>query len=401
MNLSLIHRPLYLNRLNKLLERDEVKFLVGARGVGKTSILDLFAQSLLLSGVNRKNIVRIDLDALTYRTLTDAEEFFDLISAQIADEGKTYLLIDEPTRIANWQMVISGVKNIFSADIYITSSIEITAADTEEFFDAPPVFMNVLPLSFQEFQIFYRFNEEVSQKERLEVYLKVGGMPAAVQMRANESALTSTMMSNFSASLINDVLNGVGMTDFDLLINLTKKIFTQSGTVTSYYNLRKLFDERPPKIATVESYVERLRKSYLFYTVPVIDLRDGEPVPRVAKYFPVDLGYQSLMIGEQMLTNEILDCLVYLEILRLEVGCTIYRVGKSTVFQIDRDDLGDRIYINTAQNLQTEDAQDAAYSPLRAIKNLFARWVITSDEKAVNSDDGIKVTNVLDFLTSE
>ena len=399
--MSLIHRPLYLNRLNKLLERDEVKFLVGARGVGKTSILDLFAQSLLLSGVNRKNIVRIDLDALTYRTLTDAEEFFDLISAQIADEGKTYLLIDEPTRIANWQMVISGVKNIFSADIYITSSIEITAADTEEFFDAPPVFMNVLPLSFQEFQIFYRFNEEVSQKERLEVYLKVGGMPAAVQMRANESALTSTMMSNFSASLINDVLNGVGMTDFDLLINLTKKIFTQSGTVTSYYNLRKLFDERPPKIATVESYVERLRKSYLFYTVPVIDLRDGEPVPRVAKYFPVDLGYQSLMIGEQMLTNEILDCLVYLEILRLEVGCTIYRVGKSTVFQIDRDDLGDRIYINTAQNLQTEDAQDAAYSPLRAIKNLFARWVITSDEKAVNSDDGIKVTNVLDFLTSE
>ena len=399
--MSLIHRPLYLNRLNKLLERDEVKFLVGARGVGKTSILDLFAQSLLLSGVNRKNIVRIDLDALTYRTLTDAEEFFDLISAQIADEGKTYLLIDEPTRIANWQMVISGVKNIFSADIYITSSTEITAADTEEFFDAPPIFMNVLPLSFQEFQIFYRFNEEVSQKERLEVYLKVGGMPAAVQMRANESALTSTMMSNFSASLINDVLNGVGMTDFDLLINLTKKIFTQSGTVTSYYNLRKLFDERPPKIATVESYIERLRKSYLFYTVPVIDLRDGEPVPRVAKYFPVDLGYQSLMIGEQMLTNEILDCLVYLEILRLEVGCTIYRVGKSTVFQIDRDDLGDRIYINTAKNLQTEDAQDAAYSPLRAIKNLFARWVITSDEKAVNSDDGIKVTNVLDFLTSE
>ena len=399
--MSLIHRPLYLNRLNKLLERDEVKFLVGARGVGKTSILDMFAQSLLLSGVARENIVRIDLDALTYRTLVDAEEFFDLISAQIADEGKTYLLIDEPTRIQNWQMVVSGVKNIFSADIYITSSIEITAEDIEEFFDPPPIFMNVLPLSFQEFQIFYRFNEEVSQKERLEVYLKVGGMPAAVQMRANESALTSTMMSNFSASLINDALNGVGMTDFDLLMNLTKKIFTQSGTFTSYYNLRKLFDERPPKIATIESYVERLRKSYLFYTVPVIDLKDGEPVPRVAKYFPVDLGYQSLMIGEQMLTNEILDCLVYLEILRLEVGCTIYRVGKSTVFQIDRDDLGDRIYINTAKDLQTADAQDAAYSPLRAIKNLFARWVITSDENAVNSDDGIKVTNVLDFLTSE
>ncbi len=399
--MSLIHRPLYINRLNRLLDRDEVKILVGARGVGKTSILDMFAQSLLLSGVKRENIVRIDLDALTFRTLIDAEEFFDLISAQIADQGKTYLLIDEPARIPNWQMVVSGVKNIFGADIYITSSIEIPIEDIEEFFDPPPIFLNVLPLSFQEFQIFYKFSEEVTLKERLEVYLKVGGMPAAVQMRANESALTSTILSNFSASLMSDVLGGVGMTDYDLLINLTKKIFAQFGAVNSFTSLRKLFEERPPKVTTIESYIERLRKAYLFYAVPVIDLRDGMPIPRMAKYFPVDLGYQTLMIGEQILTNEILECLVYLEILRLEVGCTIFRVGKSTVFQIERSDLGDKIYIKTAKNLESEEAQDAAYTPLRAIKNLFARWVITSDENATNSDDGIKVTNVLDFLTSE
>ena len=399
--MSLIHRPLYLNRLNRLLERDEVKILVGARGVGKTSILDMFAQSLLLSGIKRENIVRLDLDAINFRTLVDAEEFFDLLSTQIADQGKTFLLVDEPTRIPNWQMVISGVKNIFGADIYLTSSVEISEESIAEFFDSPPIFLNVLPLSFLEFQNFYRFPDEVSLKERLEIYLKVGGMPAVVQMRANESALTSMMTSNFSASLMCDVLNGVGITDYELLINLTKKIFTQIGAVNSFNNFRKLFDERPPKIATIESYVERLRKAYIFYSMPIIDMRDNTPIPRVAKYFPVDLGYQSLMIGEQVLTNEILECLVYLEILRLEVGCTIFRVGKSTVFQIERSDLGDKIYINTAQDLGSEDAQDAAYSPLRAIKNLFARWVITSDENAKNSDDGIKVTNILDFLSSE
>ena len=399
--MSLIHRPLYLNRLNGLLERDEVKILVGARGVGKTSILDMFAQNLLLNGVKRENIVRIDLDALAFRTLNDAEEFFDLISAQIADQGKTYLLLDEPARVPNWQMVISGVKNIFGADIYLTSSVEISTEDVAEFFDPPPIFLNVLPLSFLEFQNFYRFPEEVGLKERLEVYLKIGGMPAAVQMRANESAVTSMLMNNFSASLMCDVLNGVGITDYELLINLTKKVYTQISAVNSFSSFRKLFDERPPKVATVESYIERLRRAYLVYAVPVIDMRDNMPIPRVAKYFPVDLGYQNLMIGQQVLTNEILECLVYLEILRLEVGCTIFRVGKSTVFQIERSDIGDKIYINTALDLGSDAAQDAAYSPLRAIKNLFARWVITTDEKATNSDDGIKVTNVLDFLSSE
>ena len=399
--MSLIHRPLYLNRLNGLLERDEVKILVGARGVGKTSILDMFAQNLLLNGVKRENIVRIDLDALAFRTLNDAEEFFDLISAQIADQGKTYLLLDEPARVPNWQMVISGVKNIFGADIYLTSSVEISTEDVAEFFDPAPIFLNVLPLSFLEFQNFYRFPEEVGLKERLEVYLKIGGMPATVQMRANESAVTSMLMNNFSASLMCDVLNGVGITDYELLINLTKKVFTQISAVNSFSSFRKLFDERPPKVATVESYIERLRRAYLFYAVPVVDMRDNTPIPRVAKYFPVDLGYQSLMIGQQVLTNEILECLVYLEILRLEVGCTIFRVGKSTVFQIERSDIGDKIYINTALDLGNDAAQDAAYSPLRAIKNLFARWVITTDENATNSDDGIKVTNVLDFLSSE
>lgn len=399
--MSLIHRPLYLNRLNGLLERDEVKILVGARGVGKTSILDMFAQNLLLNGVKRENIVRIDLDSLAFRTLNDAEEFFDLISAQIADQGKTYLLLDEPVRVPNWQMVISGVKNIFGADIYLTSSVEISTEDVAEFFDPSPIFLNVLPLSFLEFQNFYRFPEEVGLKERLEVYLKIGGMPAAVQMRANESAVTSMLMNNFSASLMGDVLNGVGITDYELLINLTKKVFTQISAVNSFSSFRKLFDERPPKVATIESYIERLRRAYLVYAVPVVDMRDNTPIPRVAKYFPVDLGYQSLMIGQQILTNEILECLVYLEILRLEVGCTIFRVGKSTVFQIERSDIGDKIYINTALDLSSDAAQDAAYSPLRAIKNLFARWVITTDEKATNSDDGIKVTNVLDFLSSE
>lgn len=399
--MSLIHRPLYLNRLNGLLERDEVKILVGARGVGKTSILDMFAQNLLLNGVKRENIVRIDLDSLAFRTLNDAEEFFDLISAQIADQGKTYLLLDEPVRVPNWQMVISGVKNIFGADIYLTSSVEISTEDVAEFFDPSPIFLNVLPLSFLEFQNFYRFPEEVGLKERLEVYLKIGGMPAAVQMRANESAVTSMLMNNFSASLMGDVLNGVGITDYELLINLTKKVFTQISAVNSFSSFRKLFDERPPKVATIESYIERLRRAYLVYAVPVVDMRDNTPIPRVAKYFPVDLGYQSLMIGQQILTNEILECLVYLEILRLEVGCTIFRVGKSTVFQIERSDIGDKIYINTALDLSSDAAQDAAYSPLRAIKNLFARWVITTDEKATNSDDGIKVTNILDFLSSE
>ncbi len=391
--MNLINRPLYIERLKKLRERDEIKILVGARGVGKTSILDLFAQNLLMTGIKRENIIRIDLDTLEFHNLKREEEFYDLLITQISKKEKNFLLIDEISRVNNWQLVIDKIKKEFETDIYITSSIKISDLKFSS------ILLNILPLSFREFQTFYKTSEILTLQDQFELYLKIGGMPATIQMSSNASALASTLTNNFSSSLLQDVFIGSKITDFTLMTNLTKKLSEQAGIVHSFNSISKLFNDKPA-VRTIENYTANLLRSHLFYSIPVKDFNSSHVLSRYTKYYPVDFGYRNLILGDQFYTQEILETVVYFELLRLGVDVSGCRIGKSIVLQADRKELDDKIYINVVKNTNIKD-KGAPYSPLRSIKNLFAKWVITAEENISNSADGIKVTNILDFLMSE
>ena len=181
--MELIERPLYLNRLNKLRGSDEIKILLGMRGVGKTSLLDLFFRQLLSSGVKRENIVRMDLDNLAFMKLNSEEDLYNLLALQMSDDAKTFLLLDEVQRIKNWQAAVVKLKENFSTDIYIAVSSDFD----KNFFDSPPIILNVLPLSFKEFQFFAKFPDDFSLSERWKIYLQTGGFPAVVQAFPNQS----------------------------------------------------------------------------------------------------------------------------------------------------------------------------------------------------------------------
>ncbi len=387
--MELINRPLYLQQLQKLRDRNAIKILVGARGVGKTSLLDIFAQDLKDSGVNSKNIVRVDFDTINFQNL-DATDLLAMLTAQIPKSGKTYLLLDEISQIKNWQEAIVKVKKDFDADIYLSSSVELAEIA------APTITVNVLPLSFREFQDFYNFADDVSQNERFAMYLKFGGMPAVIKTLPDISAAISILSNDFYASILRDVVSGSKITDFDLMIGLIKKIFVQVGKIQSYNKFSKMFEQNPPAVRTVENYVDHLCAAHMLHSLSVTDLRRDNTLKRLAKYYPVDFGYSTLMIGEQEISQEILENAVYAELLRRGYEVSAYRVKDSLVFQVERGEAGDRIYINVVKH-----ASLSSFVPLRAVKNLFAKWVITADEDVADSGDGIKVVNVLDFLMSK
>lgn len=392
--MELINRPLYSQQLEKLRDREEVKILTGARGVGKTSLLNLFAQDLANSGVPVENIIHIDFDTLNFQNVGD-KNLYNMLAAQMSDNEKNYLLLDEILQVPNWQADIAKLQKDFKADVYITSSLEIPEEDTKDFFKT--VIVNVLPLSFLEFQTFYTFDGSVTQNERFEMYLKFGGMPLAIRTLPQESAAVSVMSNNFYAAVLRDVVVGSKITDFDLMVALVQKIFQRAGTIQSYNKFSKMFSDNPPAVRTVENYVNHLCSAHILYALPVTDFRRDNTLKRLAKYYPVDFGYNTLLVGQiNVITQEILESVVYCELLRRGFEVSAYRVKNSLVFQVERGELGDRIYISVDKRLNA-----ASYVPLRAIKNLFAKWVITAEENVTNSADGIKVANILDFLTKE
>ena len=119
---ELINRPQYLNQLIQNKDVDLVKIVTGIRRCGKSSLLDLFHQYLLEQGVPDSHIIHMNLESLRYRDLTDYLSFYDYVSKQIAEEGKTYLIFDELQAVEHWEKAIESFRLDFDVDIYITRS---------------------------------------------------------------------------------------------------------------------------------------------------------------------------------------------------------------------------------------------------------------------------------------
>ena len=70
MHMKLISRPLYLSRLNDLIDTPDIKIITGIRRSGKSKLLDAFAKHIL-SVDPTANIISIDLTKIRYEGLKD------------------------------------------------------------------------------------------------------------------------------------------------------------------------------------------------------------------------------------------------------------------------------------------------------------------------------------------
>lgn len=95
---QLINRPDYLELLIQNKDVDLVKIITGIRRCGKSSLLDLFHQYLIDNGVSDENIVHMNLESLQFRHLLNYIDFYEYVSNRIAENGKTYLIFDEPSK---------------------------------------------------------------------------------------------------------------------------------------------------------------------------------------------------------------------------------------------------------------------------------------------------------------
>ena len=119
---ELINRPEYLTQLIQNKDVDLVKIITGIRRCGKSSLLDLFHQYLLQSGVLDDHIIHMNLESLRFRNLSNYLNFYDYVSERIPKNGKTYLIFDELQVINHWEKAIESFRLDFDVDIYLTCS---------------------------------------------------------------------------------------------------------------------------------------------------------------------------------------------------------------------------------------------------------------------------------------
>ncbi len=404
---ELINRPEYLTQLIQNKDVDLVKIITGIRRCGKSSLLDLFHQYLLQSGVLDDHIIHMNLESLRFRNLSNYLNFYDYVSERIPKNGKTYLIFDELQVINHWEKAIESFRLDFDVDIYITgSNAYLLSTEFSTLLSGRYVEIRMLPLSFKEFLNFYKFDENITIEEKFQKYLQFGGMPILREYQFNELRSNQALEGIYSTVVLKDILQRNNQTDQLMLNKITLFLCSNIGNITSPNNIGNVLSHEGEinnkNIAskTVNKYIDMLRSAFIFYSVGRYDIKGKQLLKTLEKNYIIDMGFRNMLLGYRDADRgHILENIVFLELIRREYRVYIGKVGETEVdFVCEKTN--EKIYIQVAETIGSQETLERELRPLHMISDNYEKIILSMDRNYINSYDGIKSLNLIDWLLS-
>lgn len=405
---KLINRPEYLNQLIQHKNVDLVKIITGIRRCGKSSLLDLFHQHLINDGISKENIIHMNLESLRYNQLSDYLAFYNYVSELIPETGKTYLIFDELQTVEHWEKAIESFRLDFDVDIYITgSNAFLLSTEFSTLLSGRYVEIQMLPLSFKEFLNFYRFESTVSIDAKFQKYLQFGGMPILREYNFNEPRCNQALEGIYSTVVLRDILQRNKGADQITLQKIMLFLCSNIGSITSPNNIGNVLSQEgdiqnssKKNLAgkTVDRYITMLSNAFIFYTVGRYDVKGKQLLKTLSKNYIIDIGFRNMLLGYRDADRgHILENIVFLELLRRDYRVYIGKVGDTEVdFVAEKPN--DKIYIQVTESMQSPETRERELRPLQMIQDNYEKIILSMDRDFINSYDGIKSLNLIDWL---
>jgi predicted AAA+ superfamily ATPase len=101
---AIIQRKIYLEKLRMLRDEQIIKVVVGVRRCGKSTVLEMFKDELLASGVSEQNIVFINFEEPeTVRAEYEWRKVYGEILSQLQPGQMNYVFLDEVQAVDEWE----------------------------------------------------------------------------------------------------------------------------------------------------------------------------------------------------------------------------------------------------------------------------------------------------------
>jgi len=91
---------------------------------------------------------------------------------------------------------------------------------------------------------------------------------------------------------------------------------------------------------------------------------------------------------------------VFLELLRRDYRVYVGKVGDAEIDFV-AEKRSEMLYVQVAESLLGESARERELRPLRSIRDNYGKVVLTMDTSYIDSYDGIRALNIVDFLLGE
>lgn len=149
----MIQRPRYKKWLDEFREKKLIKVLTGLRRSGKSTILDMYVESLKACGVAENRIVYINFEMLESEPLADPVKLHKKILDSLVLGKMTYVFLDEVQHVTEYEKVMDDSLYVRDGiDLYITgSTADLLSSEIASRLTGRYVEINVLPLLFKEY----------------------------------------------------------------------------------------------------------------------------------------------------------------------------------------------------------------------------------------------------------
>lgn len=431
---DLKNRDLYLDKLISFKDTEPVKVITGIRRCGKSSLMKLMIQHLRNDGIIDEQIVSMNFESMEYKGM-DSTGLYEYVKSRVIDGKTMYLFFDEVQKIPQWQEAINSFRVDFQSDIYITgSNAYLLSSEFSTYLSGRYVEIKMLPLSFTEFidfnnytikdykspagkvrkRIFDAEGESYEPEELFDAYMKFGGMPGIADVGLVQDKVLTLLDGIYSTIVVRDILEREKrrgqkqITDSNLLrkiimfladnIGNNTSITSIGNTLVSEGLLNDGIRKSKPAVKTVQSYVGALLESYVFYEIKRFDIKGKDYLRTLGKYYIVDIGLRNYLLGfRDVDRGHVIENIVYFELLRRGYDVAIGKVGNKEVdFVAAKAD--DKRYIQVTETMAAPETRERELAPLKMIRDNYEKTVLTMDRSFVESYDGIKVVNLIDWL---
>jgi predicted AAA+ superfamily ATPase len=267
----------------------------------------------------------------------------------------------------------------------------------------------MLPLSFKEFLAFYDFDNSTTMEERFQKYLQFGGMPILREYNFDEVRSNQALEGIYSTVVLKDVLQRNNQADQNMLHKVMLFLCSNIGNITSPNSIGNVLSAegdikngKGKNVAgkTVEKYISMLRSAFIFYSVGRYDVKGKQLLKTLGKSYIIDLGFRNMLLGYRDVDRgHILENIVFLELLRRDYRVYIGKVGETEVdFVAEKP--SDKLYIQVTESIESAETRERELRPLRLIPDNYEKMVLSMDRNYINSYDGIKALNLIDWLLS-
>ena len=393
-----------------------VKIVTGVRRCGKSFLLfKLFRNYLTEKGVDEQHIIEFSLDDLRNKKLRNPETLLEYIDSHLLNDKKTtYIILDEVQLVQDFVEVLLSLLHTPFVDVYVSgSNSKFLSKDVVTEFRGRGDEIRVFPLSFSEFYSAVGGDKSEVWKE----YYTYGGLPQILEFDS-EKKKSDYLKNLYELTYMKDVQERNHLRNADGLFKVVQMLASCIGSPTNPKRISDTFKTVEKKAVTdktILNYIECLKDAFLIEEALRYDVKGRKYIGTETKYYFEDIGLRNAILNfRQQEEPHIMENIIYNELkyrgFNVDVGFVetwenkssgkSFRHGLEVDFVVNKG--AERIYIQSAFKLPTDEKKEQEERPLLNINDSFKKIIITGENiKRKTDEKGILTIGLLDFLLDE